>query len=195
VITPVELHELEIYRRVYGPLRVEHQMAFTLPATPGRILGVALSRSEYDYSDEERALVERARPFLIQSWRNALELTTLREELARRPLGEALANGEVVVALRRRGLTDRQAEILELIARGRSSRDAAAVLSISERTVQKYPEHCYSATRRSRGAATGIGLRGLYVGWHPLAAARRLTIGLRSWCRSDLETMESRKAR
>lgn len=45
--------------------------------------------------------------------------------------------------LQRRGLTARQAEVLCLIARGRSNRDAAALLGISDRTVQKHLEHCY----------------------------------------------------
>jgi DNA-binding CsgD family transcriptional regulator len=144
VTTAAELHELDIYRTVYAPLGVEYQMAFTLPATPGRILGVALSRRERDYSDQERSLIERARPFLIQSWRNALEHTALREELGRRSLAEeAPRDGAVTAALRRRGLTGRQAEVLQLVARGRSSRDAAAILAISGRTVQKHLERCY----------------------------------------------------
>jgi DNA-binding CsgD family transcriptional regulator len=143
VTTAAELRELEIYRRVYAPLGVEHQMAFTLPATPGRILGVALSRCERDYDDGERQLIERARPFLIQSWRNALEHTALREELGRRPPAGAPRDGSVAAALRRRGLTGRQAEVIALVARGRSSRDAAAILAISERTVQKHLERCY----------------------------------------------------
>lgn len=39
--------------------------------------------------------------------------------------------------------TERQAQVLALIARGRSNRDAGAILGISERTVQKHLEHCY----------------------------------------------------
>ena len=67
VTTPAALHATELYRQLYAPLGVEHQMAFTLPATPGRVLAIALCRRDRDYSDEERDLIDRARPFLIQA--------------------------------------------------------------------------------------------------------------------------------
>jgi DNA-binding CsgD family transcriptional regulator len=144
VISVEEYHRLDLYEHVYGPMGVEHQMAFTLPATPGRIVAIALSRRERDFSDAERDLVETARPFLIQAWRNAIEHTALRDELAARPLGGGGAGGgDEVAELCRRGLTLRQAQVLALVARGRSNRDAGAILGISERTVQKHLEHCY----------------------------------------------------
>jgi DNA-binding CsgD family transcriptional regulator len=143
VISTAEYHQLDLYREVYAPLDVEYQMAFILPATPGRVIGVALSRTDHDYTDEEREVVERARPFLIQAWRNAIEHTALRDELAARPLGPIAGDGAAVEQLRARGLTERQAQVLALIARGRSNRDTGAILGISDRTVQKHLEHCY----------------------------------------------------
>lgn len=143
VIEVEELHQLDLYKQVYEPMGVEHQLAFTLPATPARILAIALSRRERDYSDEERDLVDRARPFLIQAWRNAIEHTALRDELAARPSGPIQVADMPIDRLRREGLTARQAEVLSLVARGRSNRDAAAILGISDRTVQKHLEQCY----------------------------------------------------
>jgi DNA-binding CsgD family transcriptional regulator len=143
VTTPEALHELDLYQQVYAPMEVEHQMAFTLPATPGRVIAIALSRSDPDYTDDEREVIERARPYLIQAWRNAIEHSALRDELATRPLDPTGGDGTVVEALRARGLTARQAQVLALIARGRSNRDAGAILGISDRTVQKHLEHCY----------------------------------------------------
>ena len=87
VTTTEALHALELYRQVYAPIGVEHQMAFTLPATPGRVIAIAISRADPDYTDEEREVIERARPYLIQAWRNAIDHTALREELAARPSG------------------------------------------------------------------------------------------------------------
>ncbi|HEY2717494.1 MAG TPA: helix-turn-helix transcriptional regulator [Solirubrobacterales bacterium] len=143
VIGEDDYHGLDLYKRVYGPMGVEHQMAFTLPATPGRVLAVALSRREPDYSDAERDLVDRARPHLIQVWRNAIEYTALRDEVAARPASGRLNDGVPIDALRGRGLTQREADVLALVARGRSNRDAGAILGISGRTVQKHLEHCY----------------------------------------------------
>jgi hypothetical protein len=48
VISAADYHDLDPCKEVYGPMGVEHQMAFTLPATPGRVLAVALSRREAD---------------------------------------------------------------------------------------------------------------------------------------------------
>jgi DNA-binding CsgD family transcriptional regulator len=143
LISAAELHRLDLYRHVYRPLGVEFQIAFTLPANPGRVLAIALSRRRHDYSDDERDLLERARPFLIQAWRNAIEHTALRDELAARPAARPAAAGLPVEALRRRGLTERQAEVVALVARGRSNRDAGAILGISDRTVQKHLENAY----------------------------------------------------
>lgn len=63
VATPQQLHATELWRDVYAPLGVAHQIAFTLPAEPGWLLGVALSRrpERPDYSDAERALLNDAR--------------------------------------------------------------------------------------------------------------------------------------
>ena len=143
VISSEDYHRLDLYRHVYGPMGVEHQVAFTLPGPPGRVLAIALSRRRTDYSEQELDLIERARPFLIQAWRNAIEHTALRDELAARPLGKLEADRAPAAELRRRGLTARQAEVLALVARGRSNRDAAAILGISDRTVQKHLENCY----------------------------------------------------
>jgi DNA-binding CsgD family transcriptional regulator len=143
VISVEEYHRLDLYRRLYGPMGVEHQVAFTLQATPGRILAIALSRRERDYDDEECDLINRARPFLIQAWRNAIEHTALRDEVTARSPNAASQAAIPVGSLRDRGLTRRQADVLGLVARGRSNRDAGAILGISERTVQKHLEHCY----------------------------------------------------
>ncbi|HTT95479.1 MAG TPA: LuxR C-terminal-related transcriptional regulator [Solirubrobacterales bacterium] len=143
VITVEEYHRLDLYRHVYGPMGVEHQIAFTLPATPGRILAIALSRNDPDYSDEERDLINQARPFLIQAWRNAIEHTALRDEVAARAPGSRLPSTVPADAFGDHDLTAREADVLVLVARGRSNRDAAAILGISTRTVQKHLEHCY----------------------------------------------------
>jgi DNA-binding CsgD family transcriptional regulator len=157
VTTVEEYHALDLYRHVYAEMGVEHQIAFTLPATPGRVIAIALSRGGEDYSDEERDLIERARPFLIQAWRNAIDHTALRDELAARPLGPASGDAAALAALRARGLTERQAEVLALVARGRSNRDAGAILGISERTSQKHLEHCFRVLDvSSRSAAAEL---------------------------------------
>lgn len=145
-ISDRELRALDLYREVYGPLgNTNYQIAFTLPHTPGRILGIALSRGAVDYGDDERDLLNRARPALIQVFRNAIEHEAIRRELAGLRDGTGLTG-----PLRVAGLTAREAEILRLVALGRSSRDIAAALGISDRTVGKHLERGF----RKLGVAT-----------------------------------------
>ena len=151
VVTCDELHATALYREFYAPLGVEHQIAFTLPAEPTRLLGVALSRGDRDFSDAERDLLNQARPFLIQAYRNAIEHSRMRVEFDRRLAGPALA------ALVARGLTRREAEVLFETAAGRSNRGAAEALGINERTVEKHLERCYRKLEvHSRAAAAAL---------------------------------------
>ncbi len=126
---------------------VEHQMAFTLPASPERVLAVALSRGARDYSDAERDFANRARPFLIQAYLNAIAYTSLRAGDPRDPRTDAVAGQarevNLLDALRAAGLTRREAEVLRLVALGRSNHHIAAELGISYRTVGKHLEHSF----------------------------------------------------
>jgi DNA-binding CsgD family transcriptional regulator len=134
LLTRRELHRLDLYREVYRPLGVEYQIAFTLPSTAQRVLGIALSRAERDFTASERDLLNIARPYLIQAYRNALAYTELAQGAGR----------QIVIGdLRALGLTKRQSEVLRLVAMGHSDQDAAGTLGVSVRTVQKHLEYCY----------------------------------------------------
>ena len=134
VTTPQALEATELWKQVYAPLGVGAQVAFTLPAEPGWLLGVALSRrpEHGDYTDAERGLLNHARPFLIQAYRNVLGFEALRETAAGGRAGAASL-----------GLTDREGQVLELIAAGQSNQAAADALDLSVRTVQKHLERVY----------------------------------------------------
>jgi DNA-binding CsgD family transcriptional regulator len=134
LITRRELRELDLYREVYKPLRVEYQIAVTLPSTSERLLGIALSRGGKDFTVTERDLLNIARPYLIQVYRNAIAYSTLAGGAGRRILA---------ADLRALGLTARQAEVMRLVAMGRSAQDAATELGIGVRTAQKHLERCY----------------------------------------------------
>ena len=146
VTTADEFHALEIYTELYGPLGLEHQIAFTLPERPPRLLGVALSRRDRDFTDAERELLRRARPFLIQGYRNALGYREIRRG----------GRAGMVEALRAAGLTRREAECLAEVARGSSSADAARTMGVGARTVDKHLQHAFAklgVETRSQAAA------------------------------------------
>jgi DNA-binding CsgD family transcriptional regulator len=147
VTTREELEATRLYREVYHPLGIEHQIAFTLPnGGDDRILALVLHREDRDFSDAERDFLNRARPFLIQAYRNAVAYSH----------GRHVSAGALQQALVGEGLTRREAEILRFVARGRSNRAAAAHFDLSARTVQKHLEHAYQklgVSTRSDAAA------------------------------------------
>lgn len=148
LITRRQLHRLDLYREVYRPLGVEYQISFNLPSATPRLLGVALSRGKRDFSTTERDLLNLARPYLIQVYRNALSHTQLRQ----------LAERQILIAdLVGLGLTKRQAETLRLVAMGHSDTDAAAALGIESSTVHKHLQNSYRTLGvRSRSQAARV---------------------------------------
>lgn len=69
------------------------------------------------------------------------------------------AAGEVALRLRRAwpaGLSDREVEVLRLIARGRSKREAAAALTVSVSTVDTHVRHVYEKIGVSTRAGAAI---------------------------------------
>jgi DNA-binding CsgD family transcriptional regulator len=148
------LHATELYKQVYSRIGVEFQIAFTLPAPHDYVLGVALSRRTADFTDDECAFLEEARPHLIQAYRNAREVTALR-----RRLGDV--RGVPPVDLRGRGLTAREAEVVRLMASGRTNADVAAVIGTSPRTVQTHLANAYRKLGvKSRSEAAKIAWAG-----------------------------------
>jgi DNA-binding NarL/FixJ family response regulator len=146
VATREQLEATRLYREVYAPLGIEHQIVFTMPSKPDRVLAVVLSRRDSDFSDAERDLLNRARPLLIQAYRNALTYSQLRDASL---LG-------IETALITRGLTSREAEVLRHVAFGGSNRDVAERLGLSDRTVQKHLERSFrklGVNTRSAAAA------------------------------------------
>lgn len=150
LVSQEQLHHLPLYREVYAPLAVEYQLAFNLPAAPDRVLAIALSRGARDYSDAERDFANRARPFLIQAYLNAIAFSSLRSARMRDVVAVLLESPIVG------GVTRREAEVLRLLALGRSNQHIAAELGISDRTVGKHLEHAFrklGVSDRSSAAA------------------------------------------
>ena len=76
--TREEFHASPLYHLVYQPMGIEYQMSITLPAPKPVVVGLALSRTDEDFSDRDCAVLNLARPHLAQAWRNAREQERLR---------------------------------------------------------------------------------------------------------------------
>lgn len=128
VVSEQELHALDLYRELYGPLGLEHQIAFTLSADSGQVLGVALNRRQRDLSEDGRDLLELVRPHLIQAYNNAVRHSRVLEAL-----GDSAPSALPDIGkLRGLGLTAREAEVLSLASIGGSTPEET-VTAILER--------------------------------------------------------------
>jgi DNA-binding NarL/FixJ family response regulator len=96
VVAMPELRALELYRELYRPSGVEHQIAVILPAPPDLIVGVVLSGPE-DFTDAQRLVLDLARPHIIQAFANATLLESLRDVLAALTAGLEDSSEAVVV--------------------------------------------------------------------------------------------------
>lgn len=136
VVSRDEFHALSLYRAFYAVLGIEHQISFVIKVSSTSHVAIALSRTSRDFTGSERALLDRARPYLIQIYRNAITYATLQREQG--PSETAMAERLVD-----RGLTAGEAAVLSRVARGQSNAHVAASLEISERTVGKHLQRCY----------------------------------------------------
>jgi DNA-binding CsgD family transcriptional regulator len=124
-VSPEELHRLDYYNEALRPIGIEHQMRLWLPAPLGiaRFFSVSRRRADGDFSERDRDVLELLRPFLV----------ALRERC------------DVALPCQRGGdtLTDREAEILAWVARGKTNGEIATLLLVSPHTVRKHLEHAF----------------------------------------------------
>jgi len=121
------LHRLEYYDSVLRPFGIEHQLRLFLTAPPGlsRVFHFNRRSADGDFSDRDGGLLELLRPFLV-AIRERFEL--------REASGSNGANG----------LTAREGEILQWVARGKTNQEIAELLVVSSHTVRKHLENIYA---------------------------------------------------
>ena len=134
-LTRRERRKLEFYWYVWRPLGIDDSLRVWLPAPTGRARVIYLERGKRDFTERDRAILELLRPSLIRIQQAA--------RARRRKETGALST-----------LTGREREILEWIARGKTSREIAAILVVSPHTVRKHIEHVLEKLDvRTRSAA------------------------------------------
>ena len=137
-LTKQRFHCLGLYAEFFRGIPVEHQVAISLPGPDQEVIGVAMSRARHDFCDEDRALLSVLRAPLM-----AALLRVRRRRQA----------GQVYAAMALAELTEREIQILRLVADGRTNVSIAHALEVSPRTVAKHLEHIYRKFRVSSRAA------------------------------------------
>jgi DNA-binding CsgD family transcriptional regulator len=129
-----ELHKLDLYHEVFNPLETDFQLAFSVAIDSNTVIGVGLNRRRADFTDREVGLMAELQPHLASAFEHAV----LREQFASRSHEQSL------VAQRLADLTPREREVALLLARGRTNRQIARTLFISERTAEKHVANALS---------------------------------------------------
>lgn len=136
IMSQASYRRTDLYQLLLRPHGIEHSMDHWLPGRLGRIRGLGFDSGGRDFSDRDREVVEVLGRHLSAVF-GRLDPT----------LPASPTDG---------GLTRRQAEILALVAEGRTNGQIAEALSISPRTVQKHLENVFGLLGvRSRAAAVG----------------------------------------
>ena len=121
-LTRRERRKLDFYWYVWRPLGIDDSLRVWLPAPAGRARVIYLERGKHDFTERERSIMELLRPSLIRIQAAAY---------ARRHKAGSVASL----------LTTREREVLDWVARGKTSREIAALLVLSPYTVRKHIEN------------------------------------------------------
>jgi DNA-binding CsgD family transcriptional regulator len=140
-LTRERFHRLGVYTEFYRHVPVEHQIAIGLPPSDGRVIGIALSRARGDFTEDDRDLLAVLRAPLVRAMSRARSRYRARQALSG-PDGGGAA-----------GLTERELELLELVAAGHTNAAIARMLQVSPRTVANHLDHIYRKLEVSSRAA------------------------------------------
>jgi DNA-binding CsgD family transcriptional regulator len=86
-----EFRQLPLYQNFYRLAGIDRQLAVTVPARPGVMIGLAVSRAGRDFSERDRAALDFLRPHLIRAYASAAALTAAGLDV--RTLGNAALGG------------------------------------------------------------------------------------------------------
>jgi DNA-binding CsgD family transcriptional regulator len=137
IVSRARLRKTPFYLSVMQPLGREHELKLWLPAPPGHARFFELERGPgRDFDERDRSFLSLLRPHLAR----------LRARWERRPHLPSL--------------TERELDVLTLVAQGMTNREISSRLFISPATVRTHLEHIYDKLGvRSRAGAVSAAFR------------------------------------
>ena len=128
-----EFRNSALYDEYYRAIGIGHAVALPVHVDDGWLVSFVLNRSGIDFSDRERALLDRVRRPLAQLFR---QTRTLQQHAPLRPAPARLAPLPQ--------LTARECDVMRWVGAGKTDRDIADILGISPRTVHKHLQRVYA---------------------------------------------------
>lgn len=166
-LSTTEFRRLPLYGEFFDPIGVEDQitMMITLPGAT-HAAAVSVDRGRRGFDDDDRRLLAALRPHLATARQNSLRLAAA----ATRPVPDDADAPPV------HRLTDRQREILALIAVGCTNLQIANRLDLSPQTVRKHVENIFTRLGVSNRTSAAIA----HVRAHVVPAAQPWTAQIAS---------------
>jgi DNA-binding CsgD family transcriptional regulator len=114
---------LDLYQLAGRRHRIEYSLSYWMRSPDGLIRGLAFDAADRDFRERDKDVLE----------------------ILGRHLGRVLGRGDprLPQLSTTLGITARQAEILALVARGRTNRQIASILSVSPNTIRKHLENAF----------------------------------------------------
>ena len=116
-----------LFNEYYRKIGIDHVVAMPMFVDRGLLVSFVLNRTKRDFSDRECALLNLVRRPLAALYRSLL----------------ALERPQDTAAFDKLPITPREREVLTWVGAGKSDRQIADILGMSNRTVQKHLEHIY----------------------------------------------------
>jgi DNA-binding CsgD family transcriptional regulator len=140
-----------VYREVFAQYGMRHLLVMTPRITDQDLVLIGLTRRLHDFSDRETRAFHPMRDLIASALDYQAQLTAIRARIS---------GGLPAVPRRRCTLTERENQVLALIATGHTNDQAARKLGISPRTIRKHLEGVFTkADVPSRAAAVAWWLR------------------------------------
>ncbi|MYV54977.1 helix-turn-helix transcriptional regulator [Streptomyces sp. SID3212] len=140
-----------VYQEVFARYGMRHLLLMAPHLSDENLVLIGLTRRLHDFSDRETQALHPVRDLIATALDHRAQVTAIQARINAGPPG---------APPRRRTLTERETQVLALIATGHTNDQAARQLGISPRTVRKHLEGVFSkADVPSRAAAVAWWLR------------------------------------
>jgi DNA-binding CsgD family transcriptional regulator len=132
-------NQLALYRKLYQPLGIEDQLSAGF-VKDGFLTGLSINRATWGFTSKERQLVNRITACTFPFYHTLSQVDD--SDPANQPAMQmniaSFENYHEVL-----GITPRQAQLLTLVAHGKSNPQIAEICCLSEGTVRKHLENCF----------------------------------------------------
>ncbi|MFE2042640.1 LuxR C-terminal-related transcriptional regulator [Streptomyces sp. NPDC059477] len=140
-----------VYQEVFARYEMRHLLVMAPRITAESLVLIGLTRRLHDFSDRETQALHPLRDLIATALDYRAQVTAIQARIAAGPPG---------APPRRATLTERETQVLALIATGHTNDQAARELGISPRTIRKHLEGVFTKAKvPSRAAAVAWWLR------------------------------------